>query len=202
MSGVPMLVEASGLRVLVVGGGAVAARKARQFAQAGAVVRIVAPTLDEELEQLVVARGLAVERRPYERADIGDAQLIVAATDDRSVNAGIARDADAASRLLNAADHSGDGNFAMMAAHRRGPLTIGVSAGGVPAAAVRIRDAIAERFDARYGDAVNDLSALRKRLIVGGEAQRWREMSPTLIDAEFCIAVERGQLAERIAAWP
>ena len=197
-----MLVEASGLRVLVVGGGAVAARKARQFAQAGAVVRIVAPTLDEELEQLVVARGLAVERRPYERADIGDAQLIVAATDDRSVNAGIARDADAASRLLNAADHSGDGNCAMMAAHRRGPLTIGVSAGGVPAAAVRIRDAIAERFDARYGDAVNDLSALRKRLIVNGEGERWREMSPTLIDAEFCVAVERGQLAERIAEWP
>lgn len=202
MSGVPMLVEASGLRVLVVGGGAVAARKVRQFAQAGAVVRIVAPTLDEELEQLVVARGLAVERRLYERADIGDAQLIVAATDDRIVNAGIARDADAASRLLNAADHSGDGNFAMMAAHRRGPLTIGVSAGGVPAAAVRIRDAIAERFDARYGDAVNDLSALRKRLIVNGEVQRWREMSPTLIDAEFCVAVERGQLAERIAEWP
>lgn len=202
MSGVPMLVEASGLRVLVVGGGAVAARKARQFAQAGAVVRIVAPTLDEELEQLVVARGLAVERRLYERADIGDAQLIVAATDDRIVNAGIARDADAASRLLNAADHSGDGNCAMMAAHRRGPLTIGVSAGGVPAAAVRIRDAIAERFDARYGDAVNDLSALRKRLIVNGEGERWREMSPTLIDAEFCVAVERGQLAERIAEWP
>lgn len=202
MSGVPILVEASGLRVLVVGGGAVATRKAKQFAQAGAVVRIVAPKLDEELEHLVVERGLAVERRPYESADIGDAQLIIAATDDRTVNADVARDADAGSRLLNAADHSDDGNFAMMATHRRGPLTIGVSAGGVPAAAVRIRDALAERFDARYGDAVSDLSALRKRMIASGEAHRWREKSPELIDAEFCDAVERGQLSERLAEWP
>ena len=201
MSGVPILVEASGLRVLVVGGGAVATRKARQFAQAGAVVRIVAPALDDTLEQLVVERGLAVERRPYERADIGDAQLIIAATDDRIVNAGIARDADAASRLLNAADHSDDGNFAMMATHHRGPLTVGVSAGGVPAAAVRIRDAIAERFDARYGDALSDLSALRKRMIATGDAHRWREKSPELIDAEFCEAVEHGRLSERIAKW-
>ena len=202
MSGVPILVEASGLRVLVVGGGAVATRKAKQFAQAGAVVRIVAPKLDEELEHLVVERGLAVERRPYESADIGDAQLIIAATDDRTVNADVARDADAGSRLLNAADHSDDGNFAMMAAHRRGPLTIGVSAGGVPAAAVRIRDALAERFDARYGDALSDLSALRKRMIASGEAHRWREKSPELIDADFCDAVERGQLSERLAEWP
>ncbi len=202
MSGLPILMEASGLRVLVVGGGAVATRKAKQFTQAGAAVRLVAPTLDEDLEQLVVARGLVVERRPYESTDIGDAQLIVAATDNRIVNAGIARDADAASRLLNGADHSDDGNFAMMAVHRRGPLTIGVSAGGVPAAAVRIRDALAERFDARYGDALTDLSALRKRLIAAGEVHRWREKSPELIDAEFCDAVESGQLSARIAEWP
>lgn len=202
MSSVPILVETSGLRVLVVGGGAVATRKAKQLAQAGAVVRIVAPRLDDALEQLVIERGIIVERRCYESADIADAQLIVAATDDRVVNSAVARDGDAASRLVNAADHSDDGNFAMMAAHRRGPLTIGVSAGGVPAAAVRIRDAIAERFDARYGDALHDLAALRKRMIAEGDAHRWREQSPELIDAEFCIAVERGALSERIAAWP
>ena len=202
MSGVPILVEASGLRVLVVGGGAVATRKTRQLSQAGATVRIVAPTLTEELEALVLERGLVVERRAYEREDIGDAQLIFAATDDRVVNAGIARDAEKACRLLNAADHSDDGNFAMMAAHRRGPLTIGVSAGGVPAAAVRIRDAIASRFDARYGDALRDLGEVRKRMIAGGEARRWRDESPALIDEEFCDAVERGALSQRIAEWP
>jgi precorrin-2 dehydrogenase / sirohydrochlorin ferrochelatase len=200
VSGVPILVECEGLRVLVVGGGDVATRKAKQLANAGAVVRIIAPELTTDLEALVVERALECERRPYASGDISDAQLVVAATNDRLVNSAIAREADAANRLLNAADLSDDGNFAMMATHRRGGLTIGVSAGGVPAAATRIRDAIGERFDARYGDALSDLAALRRRLINAGEARMWRERAGELIDEEFCDAVEHGSLAEQIAA--
>ena len=202
MSGVPILVEASALRVLIVGGGAVGARKAKQFALAGADVRVIAPSFCEDMQHLVAERGLFVERRPYETGDIGDAHLVFAATNDRHVNAHVAREAEAGHRLLNAADQSDEGNFAVMAAHHRGPLTVGVSAGGVPAAALRIRDAIAERFDARYADALTDLRALRKRLIASGEAHQWREKSPELINEEFCDAVEGGALSERIAQWP
>ena len=202
MSAVPILVEALSLRVLIVGGGAVGARKARQFALAGAAVRVIAPAFCEDMEHLITERGLIAERRPYVSGDIGDAHLVFAATNDRVVNADVARDAEAAHRLMNAADHSKEGNFAVMASHHRGPLTIGVSAGGVPAAALRIRDAIASRFDARYGDALTDLKALRKRLIASDAGQLWRERSPELINDEFCDAIERGELSERIAKWP
>ena len=202
MSTLPILLDGAGLRILVVGGGNVATRKTRQFAQAGAMVRIVSPALDPVLEQLVLEYAIDVARRPYETGDIGDAQLIVLATNDRAANTLVARDADADHRLLNAADHSTDGNFAMMATHHRGPLTIGVSAGGVPAAAIRIRDAIAERFDARYGDALADLGALRRQAIARGDADVWRARSAELIDREFCDAVERGELPQRIAQWP
>jgi siroheme synthase (precorrin-2 oxidase/ferrochelatase) len=89
-----------------------------------------------------------------------------------------------------------------MAAHRAGALAIGVSAGGVPAAASRIRDAIASRFDARYADAVEQLAACRRELLTAGQAASWRERSTSLIDDSFCDAVERGTLAERMAAWP
>lgn len=201
MSTLPILLDGAGLRVLIVGGGNVATRKARQFAQAGAVLRIIAPRLDPALEQLALEFAIAVERRRYESGDIADAQLIVSATDDRGANAQVARDAEAEHRLLNAADHSSDGNFAMMATHHRGPLTIGVSAGGVPAAAIRIRDAIAERFDGRYGDALADLGALRRRAIASGDADIWRARSSELIDEAFCDAVERGELSQRIAEW-
>lgn len=202
MSGVPILVEASALRVLIVGGGAVGARKARQFSLAGAEVRVIAPAFCEDLEHLITERGLVAERRAYESGDVGNAHLVFAATNDRLVNADVAREAEAGHRLLNAADQSEEGNFAVMAAHHRGPLTVGVSAGGVPAAAQRIRDAIAARFDARYGDALTDLKALRKRLIASGAAHLWRERSPELINEEFCDTVERGALSERIAEWP
>ena len=202
MSTLPILVEGLGLRVLVVGGGTVATRKARQFARAGALVRIVAPDIDPALEALVREHAMIVDRRPYEAGDIGEAQLVIAATNDRTVNTAVGRDAKSAHRLLNAADHSTDGNFAMMATHQRGPLTIGVSAGGVPAAALRIRDAIATRFDSRYGDVLADLGALRKRTIASGDSDRWRARSPQLIDDDFCDAVERGELSQRIAEWP
>jgi siroheme synthase-like protein len=202
VSGLPILVEGEGLRVLIVGGGSVATRKAKQFTQAGAIVHIVAPHISEELEELVRARALPVERRDYEPDDIADAQLVVAATNDRAVNAQVARDCAAQHRLLNAADFSTDGNFAMMAAHRRGPLTIAVSAGGVPAAATRIRDALAERFDARYGDALAELTALRKRMVAAGQSEEWRARSAQLIDESFCDGVESGALGQRIAQWP
>ncbi|MEO7457344.1 MAG: bifunctional precorrin-2 dehydrogenase/sirohydrochlorin ferrochelatase [Gemmatimonadaceae bacterium] len=201
MSGLPMLVECDDLRVLIVGGGAVAARKAKQLDAAGARLRIVSPELCDELESLVLSRAIPVERLAYEHADIGDAQMIIAATNDRAVNAQVARDCDDASRLLNAADFSTDGELAMMATHKRGALTVGVSAGGVPAAASRIRDAIGERFDARYGDAIAELSSLRARLISSGEAAAWRERARELIAQDFCEAVEDGTLNERIARW-
>lgn len=202
MSSLPILLEGSGLKVLVVGGGNVATRKARQFAHAGAIVRVVAPHLDPALEEVVREFAIVVECRAYQTGDIGDAQLVVSATNDRNANAMVARDAQAASRLLNAADHSSDGNFAMMATHRRGPLTIGVSAGGLPAAAVRIRNAIARRFDARYGDALGELGALRRRTIAGGGSELWRSRSRELIGDDFCDVVEGGEISRRIAEWP
>lgn len=201
MSGVPILVEGRALRVLVVGGGSVATRKAKQFGDAGAEVRVVAPALTEELESYALEQALRVERRSYRAEDIDDAHLVIAATDDRAVNAAIAVDAHAAHRLVNVADLPDDGTFATMATHRRGALTIGVSAGGVPSAATRIRDALAERFDARYGDALHELRALRRALLARGEAELWRARAAELIDERFCDIVEHGGLPERIASW-
>ena len=70
MSGVPILVEAEGLRVLIVGGGEVATRKAKQFAYAGALVRIIAPELIADLEELVIERALEVEREDFKKSVI------------------------------------------------------------------------------------------------------------------------------------
>lgn len=202
MSGIPLLVSPDGLRVLVVGGGHVATRKVRQFAAAHALVRIVAPALCEDLERLVLEFAIEVERRPYESNDIGDAHLVFAATNDRAVNETIARDAGAIGRLVNVTDQSDGGQFSVMAAHRRGPLTVGVSAGGVPAAAQRIRDAIGERFDSRYADALESLVALRHAVLSGDGRDAWRERANALIGADFCEAVEQGRIAQRVAPWP
>jgi precorrin-2 dehydrogenase/sirohydrochlorin ferrochelatase len=201
VSGVPILVEGAALPVLVVGGGSVAVRKATALANAGAAVRVVARSVTDGMRALAQAGRVVLTERDYETGDIADALLVVAATDDRAVNVTIAAHARAASRLVNVADVPDDGTFATMAAHRAGALVIGVSAGGVPGAAARIRDAIAARFDGRYAQALARLATLRRSLLDRGDTKSWRALSSDVFDADFCDAVERDTLDERVATW-
>lgn len=201
MSGVPILVEGSSVRALVVGGGAVASRKAAALSAAGAAVRVVALVADAAMRALADAGTVSLDERAYESSDIGDAMLVVAATDDRAVNARVATDARLACRLANVADDPESGSYASMATHRAGPLVIGVGAGGVPAAAARIRDALASRFDGRYAAALEHLASTRRDLLERGEGDRWHAGSRDLIDERFCDAVEQGTIDARVAAW-
>jgi siroheme synthase-like protein len=201
VSGVPILVEGRALRALVVGGGPVALRKAAAWAAAGATVRIVAIAVTDEMRALTAEDNVELVERAYERGDIGDALLVVAATNDREVNAHIAADAREANRLVNVADAPESGTFATMAAHRSGALVIGVSAGGVPGAAARIRDVIAARFDGRYARALGSLADLRRTLIDRRQGAAWRALSSEVIGARFCDAVEEGQVDAQVAPW-
>lgn len=201
MSGIPILLEGASLTVLVVGGGAVAARKAEAFAASGASVRVVA--LEPSADVRALARSSAIElvERAYQRGDIGDALLVIAATSDRATNAAIAADARAAARLANVVDAPAEGSFATMAVHRAGALVVGVSAGGVPGAAARVRDAIADRFDARYAGALDGLASLRRALIERGSSSAWRALAADVIDDKFCETVETDRLGARVAEW-
>lgn len=202
MSGLPILLAAEKLRVLVVGGGRVAARKVSTLLEAGAAVRLVAPSIDPALR---AAREsfprLVLIEREYESGDVGDANLVIAATSSRQVNARVARDADALGRMTNVADAGGDGAWTAMATHRAGALVIAVAAGGVPGAAVRIRDELVRRFDARYAAALGTLAELRERTLASGGTESWREASTELLGPSFCGEVESGALALRLDRW-
>ncbi len=78
---------------------------------------------------------------------------------------------------------------------------IGCRAGGGPAPATRIRDAIAGRFDRRYADAIRALGGLRRRLLDAGRRDEWSSASRTLAGEDFCEVVERGELATRAVGW-
>jgi siroheme synthase-like protein len=201
VSGIPLLVEASGLRVLVVGGGAVAARKASAFCEAGANVRVVSPAAGDEVVELARAGKVALVSRVFVPGDVGDAELVIAATSDRATNAAVAEEARTVRCLVNVADAPEDGHFVTMATHRSGDLVVGVSAGGVPDAAKRIRDAIGERFDGRYARALAELATLRQRLLERRERHRWHELASQVVGADFCAAVESGALDERVKPW-
>ncbi|HEV8449388.1 MAG TPA: bifunctional precorrin-2 dehydrogenase/sirohydrochlorin ferrochelatase [Gemmatimonadaceae bacterium] len=202
MSAYPLTLEGTSISALVVGAGRVATRKALALLDAGARVRVVALAGTTELEHTAADDDrLTVTRAPYSPTQIGDATLVVAATDDPALNASIARDAREKGRLVNVVDAPDVGNCTTPAVLRSGSLVVSVTAGGVPAAAKRIRDALATKLDGRYASAVAHLAALRRTMIDDGRRERWSEASAALVGDDFCESVESGRFDERVARW-
>jgi hypothetical protein len=79
-------------------------------------------------------------------------------------------------------------------------IAIGVSAGNVPSAAGRIRDAIAARFDERYAEAVTECAELRSKVLLEKGTAEWSRIHPSLIGADFCARVENATFSEELAA--
>ena len=130
MNDLPVMLRVRGRRCVIVGGGAVAVRRAGALSEAGAAVTVIAPRIDArmpaEVEQVT---------RPYQADDLADALLVVIATDDRAVNEQVAADAARLKVLTNRADAPDDGDLSVPAHAHHGPVTIAVHTGGISAAA-------------------------------------------------------------------
>ena len=196
-----VVVHADRVRVLVVGGGPVAERRAFGFADRGGRVRVVAPHATDALRDAATRGKLDLSLRAYRAGDIADAELVVAATDDRATNAQVAADARNSHRLCNVADAPEEGSFSAIAQRTNGALLLAVGANGVPVAAARLLDVIGARFDARYGDAIDALRALRERMLARDDRAGWERASEQLLGEDFTARVEDGRLAREARGW-
>jgi len=133
----------AGRRVVVVGGGAVGARRARSLANAGAHVQVVTPRRSAALQSLLEERSTAdptrssvtVQDRVFDEADLdpvdGEAVLmVVTATDRPELNARIGELARVRGVLVNRADDGAAGDLTFSAVRQHGPLRVAVSTGG------------------------------------------------------------------------
>lgn len=136
--GYPVYLDLSGVTVLVVGAGPIAARKVAGLAAAGAVVRVVAPSVSSALDRALVTE---VREREFVPGDLDGVRLVVTATGREGVDAAVAAAATSAGIWVNAADQPEDCSFILPAIARHGPLAVAVSTGGAsPALARRLRD--------------------------------------------------------------
>ena len=95
MSLYPLFANLKGRPVLVVGGGAVAARKVAGLREAGALVRVGAPQLDEGLARLAHEGAITHFSGRFEPDWLDGVWLAIAATGEEDVNAAVAREAEA-----------------------------------------------------------------------------------------------------------
>jgi precorrin-2 dehydrogenase len=150
--------DLEGRSCLVVGGGAVGLEKAKGLLDCGAVVTVVAPEIDRDLQLLPVRW----RRKRYETDDLNGVFLVVAATPDRDLNRRVFEDAEARSLLCNVVDDAELCSFILPAVYRRDPIALAVSTGGAsPALAKRLRDELGEQIDERHVELAWRLRELR-----------------------------------------
>jgi len=136
----PLFLKLSGRDVVVVGGGAMAATRARQLAESGARIRVVAPEILDGVAELAAE----VFRRPFVPSDLDGAWLAVAAATPE-VNRAVARAAEERRVFTNAVDDPGEASAYTAAVVRRGGATLAISTyGRAPALAGLLREALAD----------------------------------------------------------
>jgi precorrin-2 dehydrogenase/sirohydrochlorin ferrochelatase len=161
----PVSLRVAGRRCVVIGGGQVAERKAGSLLAADARVVVVSPSLSGGLAALAARGDIEHVARPYRTGDLAGALLAYAATDDETLHARIAAEAEAAGVLLNVVDRPRWCGFIVPSILRRGDLTVAVStAGGSPALARRARQEIEGTLGPEYERALDVLSRLRRHL--------------------------------------
>lgn len=126
----PVFWNLRGRPVLVVGGGSVAARKARALLRSGAAVSVAAEYLGDELRGELEAGRIAHLAGAYAGEVLRGQRLVVAATDDAEVNHRVAREAREAGIPVNVVDDPAHCDFILPAIVDRSPLLIAVSSGG------------------------------------------------------------------------
>lgn len=153
-------------RCLVVGGGAVGARKAQTLVKAGGNVAVVSPLFCEAFDEAPLKRSVLRIERAYLPGDMADTFLVIAATDNPSLNRSIALEAGREKVLCNIADAPESSDFILPSIVERGDLLITVSTSGKsPALAKIVRQELEAQFGDEYTRFLIFMGRLRKKLL-------------------------------------
>jgi uroporphyrin-III C-methyltransferase/precorrin-2 dehydrogenase/sirohydrochlorin ferrochelatase len=193
MDYLPIFLDLRARRCLLVGGGEVAARKTDLLLQAGAEVHAVAPQLGQAMQALVDAGRIAYRAGEFQKSDLDGAQLVIAASDNRSVNARAAELADSRGVPVNVVDDPALCRFIMPAIVDRSPVVAAVSTGGTSPVLARL---IRGRLEALIPAAFGRLAALAGEFRDPAKAR----ITNTTQRRRFWEGVLSGPIAEMIYA--
>jgi uroporphyrin-III C-methyltransferase / precorrin-2 dehydrogenase / sirohydrochlorin ferrochelatase len=156
-----------GRRVLVVGGGAVAARRVPRLLAVGADVVLVSPAVTASLEDLAATERITWRRREYQAGDCAGAWLVCACAGPSHVNASVAEEAERQRIWCVRADDAAASTAWTPAAGESADISVGVLSGD-PRHSAAIRDAIVGGLQAGTIAARHYRTRRRGVALVGG----------------------------------
>jgi len=133
-----------GRRVVVVGGGTVAARRLGLLIASGADVHVVSREVTPTVEGMASAGQITVTLRDYADGDLADAWYAIACTDEPETNAAVVAEAERRRVFCVRADNARLGTAVTPATARYEGLAIGVLAGGAHRRSAAVRNGLLE----------------------------------------------------------
>jgi uroporphyrin-III C-methyltransferase / precorrin-2 dehydrogenase / sirohydrochlorin ferrochelatase len=173
----PVFLKLAGRRVLLVGGGTVAASKLAGLQEAGAEVVVVAPQVLASIER----SGAPIVRRVFQPSDLDGVSFVVSAAPP-DVNRQVSAVADACGLFVNAVDDPAHASAYLGGVVRRGGVTLSISTNGAaPALAGLLREGLDAVLPPDLHDWTSVARAARPGWKAGGVPMAARR--PLLLEA-------------------
>lgn len=200
MAKYPIFLELGGRRAVIVGGGAVATRKAQTLLAAGARLVVVSKTIDDVLAALCQSTNAELIKSGYSKNYIAGAVLVIAATSDEQLNKQIYKDCQELEILCNVVDAPELCDFIVPAVVKRGDLQVAIGTEGhCPAYAGHLRKKLEQTITIQHGEFLAELEMARKRIFkdVPNMADRKTLIGQLADDKSFEYFLQNGSEAWR-----
>ena len=160
----PLNLNIENKNCVVIGGGKVAFRKIRDLLEAGATVKVTAPEICADVEELFQRGEISWTREKFSEELLGDEIILIAATDNPEVNRQAAAAARTKKILVNVVEGA-DGNFNVPSKIRRGELLLTISTGtNSPAFSKFVREMLESELGENFGAGLEIISARRREV--------------------------------------
>lgn len=198
MDYLPLFVDVRTRKVVLIGGGVVAARKAELLIKAQANLVVISPTLCTQLETQYQQNKFIWLAEDYQSIHLDDAFLAIAATDDALLNETVFYDANARKIFVNVVDDQPLCSFIVPSIIDRSPVIVAISSGGTaPVLARLLREKLETMLPTSLGKMAEIAGRWRHKvkdtLSNMRERKRFWEKS---FSGRFASLVEKGQFSE------
>ena len=191
MDHLPIFINIRKKPCIVIGGGDIALRKINLLLKAQAKVDCLSPSFSRDIKNLSKDGHITLINKSFDQTDIKDYSIIIAATDDSSVNSSISAIAQVKKIPVNVVDSPELSSFIMPSIVDRSPLIIAVSSSGkAPVLSRIIRAKLETVIPSAYGILAD---------IAGEYRQKVKDRFSTIKDRRaFWEAVFSGVIAEKV----
>lgn len=188
----PLLMNLDYKKVVIVGGGHVARQKAEALLPTKAQVTVISPEITEKLQQYINEGLVTWKEKSFEPADLDDAAIIFAVTNDEEVNNAV-EEAAQHWQLLSRADAKGRVDFINPAVVRRGEFILTVSTSGAsPGLTRKVKSELAEQYGEHYAQYVSFLRNARQRIFQKYSGDEKKQLLAELLDPQILEWIEQG----------